>query len=69
MARTSLQYAFLPGKSLWKNPRTQTPVAECVADLRIGKVTSAACKQYLSTSEKARLQWDLENEFKAFENK
>lgn len=69
MARTSLQYAFLPGKSLWKNLRTQTPVAECAADLRIGKMTSAACKQYLSTSEKARLQWDLEKEFKAFENK
>jgi adenosine deaminase len=69
MARTSLQYAFLSGKSLWKNLRTQTPVAECAPDLRIGKVTSSSCKQYLSTSEKARLQWDLETEFKVFENK
>jgi hypothetical protein len=29
---------------------------------------SGACKQYLATSEKARLQWKLEQEFKSFEN-
>ena len=68
MARTSLHYAFLSGKSLWKNLRTLAPTAECAADVRIGKATSAECKKYLSTSEKARLQWNLEKEFKAFEN-
>ena len=29
---------------------------------------SGACKKYLAANEKARLQWKLEAEFKAFEN-
>ena len=30
--------------------------------------TSAGCKQYLAGSEKARLQWKLEQDLKSFEN-
>src|SRR6185503_1462341 len=50
MARTSLQYAFLPGGSLWANARTFTPVAICAADISMTSETSPPCKQYLAGS-------------------
>jgi hypothetical protein len=68
MARTSLQYAFLPGASLWANSKTFIPVAQCAADISMTRETSAGCKQYLTASEKANLQWKLEQDFKTFEN-
>ena len=34
MARASLEYAFIPGTSLWSVGRTFKPVKECAADLR-----------------------------------
>jgi hypothetical protein len=68
MARTSLQYAFLPGVSLWANAKKFTPVAACERDISQSGETSAACKQYLAGSEKASLQWKLEQDFKTFES-
>jgi adenosine deaminase/adenosine deaminase CECR1 len=67
MARTSLQYAFLPGASLWDNSKTFRPVSQCAGDISMTRQASAACKQYLSGSEKANLQWKLEQDFKVFE--
>jgi hypothetical protein len=68
MARNSLQYAFLPGASLWADARRFIPVAECAKDIPAGNAISNACKQLLAASEKARLQWKLEEEFKSFES-
>jgi len=68
MARTSLQYAFLPGASLWANSKKFTSIVQCAEDLSMTRETSAACKQYLAGSEKANLQWKLERDFKTFEN-
>jgi adenosine deaminase len=68
MARTSLQYAFLPGASLWADAGKFTPVPQCVKDMQATGGPSDSCKRYLATSEKAQLQWKLEDEFKAFEN-
>lgn len=68
MARTSLQYAFLPGASLWANSKKFTVVAVCAGDISMTDETSAGCKQYLAASEKATLQWKLEQDFKSFEN-
>jgi adenosine deaminase len=65
MARTSLQFAFLPGASLWANAKQFTPVAQCAAKTR---EASVGCRQYLAASEKAKLQWKLEQDFKTFEN-
>jgi adenosine deaminase/adenosine deaminase CECR1 len=68
MARTSLQYAFLPGSSLWANSKTFTSVAVCAGDIsRTGEI-SEPCKQHLAGSEKARLQWKLEQDFRTFES-
>lgn len=68
MARTSLQYAFLPGASLWADERKFIAVGQCAKDISMTTEVANSCKQYLATSEKARLQWKLEEEFKAFES-
>jgi adenosine deaminase len=57
-ARASLEYAFLPGASLWASPRT--PVAACAK-------AGPACDRFLATSRKAAAQWRLEREFEVFE--
>jgi hypothetical protein len=61
MARNSLEYAFLQGKSLWADARGFRPMPVCT------KLASSGCQQYLASSEKARLQWRLEEAFGQFE--
>lgn len=68
MARNSLQYAFITGASLWVDAKKFTRVPQCSNDYP-GKPASQRCQQFLSSSEKARLQWELEGEFSAFENR
>jgi adenosine deaminase len=63
MARTSLEYAFIGGASLWHDGKTFVMVKECAA----GTQPSSACQRFLDGSEKARLQWKLEGEFRQFE--
>ena len=58
MARDSLEYAFLPGKSLWVSGRV--PVASCAKP-------GAACDAFLAKSPKAAQQWRLERDFDVFE--
>ncbi len=61
LARNSLEYAFLLGKSLWADARGFKRVPACA------NVASNGCQQYLAGSEKARLQWQLEEAFGRFE--
>ncbi|MFD9288616.1 adenosine deaminase [Streptomyces sp. NPDC060030] len=64
LARASLEYAFLPGRSLWRpDPVRQgwRPVQECQAP------QSARCARLLANSPKARLEWRQEQSFRAFE--
>jgi adenosine deaminase len=67
MARNSLQYAFIAGESLWSDGRKFAPVAQCARDVEEMKLTSNSCRQFLGGSEKSRLQWQLEEDFNAFE--
>src|SRR5690348_1852185 len=67
MARNSLQYAFIDGKSLWGDARKFVPVAQCARDIEGVKTNSNACLEFLASSEKARLQWELEQYFSEFE--
>ena len=69
MARHSLQYAFLPGPSLWADAKKFIPTAQCRKDLPGAGSISSACTQFLASSDKARLQWKLEEEFKSFEKR
>ena len=68
MARTSLQFAFLSGASLWQDAKRFLPVAACAKDLNTGNATSVGCKRFLETSEKAAMQWKLEQAFQKFES-
>ena len=69
MVRTSVEYAFLPGASLWQSTTPETldkPVAVCAAQL--GKETASGdCASLISGSEKAQQQWELERRFHVFE--
>jgi adenosine deaminase/adenosine deaminase CECR1 len=69
MARNSLQYAFLPGASLWRDAGKFAFVAQCAKDSPGTNSVSDACRQYLASSEKAQLQWKLEEDFRAFESR
>lgn len=61
--RNALTYSFLPGKSLWSDPNKQSLVPEC------RNFKSLECQQFIRTSQKARLQWQLEEKLTAFEKK
>jgi hypothetical protein len=67
MARNSLQYAFIAGESLWSDGRKFVPIAQCARDVEDMKLTSNSCRQFIAANEKARLQWQLEEDFNAFE--
>lgn len=69
MARNSLQYAFLPGASLWNDARKFVPVSQCAKDILEMKISSNGCRQFVASSEKASLQWKLEEEFRALESR
>lgn len=63
MSRNGLHYAFLPGASLWLDAKKFITVPQC----RVRGAMSTSCSQFLESSEKARLQWKLEQEFAKFE--
>lgn len=64
LARQSLEHAFLPGASLWSAVATGTMVADCTP---LADPPSASCQALIDGSERARLQWALEQRFLAFE--
>lgn len=61
MARASLEYAFLPGVSLWSSP--------CVEAGRATPAVGPACAKILNDSPKAAAQWRLERDFAVFEDR
>ncbi|WP_445398416.1 adenosine deaminase family protein [Streptomyces sp. LE64] len=70
LARASLEYAFLPGASLWRgNPTTggYRPVDACRGERPGTPARSGECRRLIEESAKARLQWRLETSFAAFE--
>ncbi|WP_149182741.1 adenosine deaminase [Streptomyces sp. TRM49041] len=72
LARASLEYAFLPGRSLWRgNPTAHgyRPVAEC-RGTRPGRAGPGAdCRRLLAGSRKAAVQWRQEAAFAEFERR
>src|SRR5437667_3322945 len=68
MVRTGLEHSFLPGASLWTAADTFTRVvAACSHDTPRAERPSAACTAFLTGSERAQQQWELERRFHAFE--
>ncbi len=68
MARHSIEYSFLPGASLWSDARKFTEAKECSTEKYAAK-PSPACEKFLTGSEKAQMQWQLEHAFAEFEAK
>jgi adenosine deaminase len=64
-ARASLNFSFLAGEGL---SGMDTP-SLCWQDKPGSSKLSAGCLRVLSSSEKARMQWELEKAFTEFENK
>lgn len=67
LARNSLTYAFIPGERLWQNDEYQQMALPCQHDVPDVTQPSEACRRFLDSSEKARLQWQLEVQFTEFE--
>ncbi len=69
MARNSLEYAFIGGGSLWNGRKGGfVPVSQCTEDVLVRKLISNSCRDYIAGSEKAKLQLQLEENFKTFES-
>ena len=67
-ARTGLEHAFLPGKSLWGKQDNFTLAAEeCLKDALGSEKPSKSCAEFLKANEKAQQQWELEKRFRTFE--
>ena len=68
MARTGLEHAFLPGKSLWeKRDIFVRAASECAKDTLGSETPSKSCGEFLKANEKAQQQWELERRFHVFE--
>ncbi|GAA4932367.1 adenosine deaminase [Streptomyces coeruleoprunus] len=68
LARASLEHAFLPGRSLWRDPRRFCPVPQCAAALGAARPPGRACARHLAAHPKAALQWRQELAFSRFED-
>jgi adenosine deaminase len=69
MARESLEHSFIFGDSLWSDGRELRLAAACADDKALSGRTSGKCLKWLGTSERARVQWQLEKAFGEFEKK
>jgi hypothetical protein len=70
MARQSLEHSFLPGESLWEETKVAfRAVSPCAGDFTGAGKTSAGCERFLAENERARMQWNLEQQFARFESK
>ncbi|MGH6981147.1 MAG: adenosine deaminase family protein [Stellaceae bacterium] len=67
LSRNALSYGFVPGTNLWADPARFTHVAACASEKLGDDHPAAECGNFLTGSEKARLQWRLEGEFARFE--
>lgn len=70
-SRVSLEAAFVQGQSLWADLEARKPVAACAppATAVLGQAQpGTACAAYLQANLKAKLQYQLEGEFGAFES-
>ena len=68
MARTGMEYDFLPGESLWATEDDFRAVRDdCRGQVLGSEKPSHRCQSFLDGSEKAAAQWELERRFRRFE--
>ena len=64
VARNSIHYSFLAGESLWADSSYR---AMKTCDHHDFPVAQSTCQHFLDTHDKARVEWKLEQQFRAFE--
>ncbi|AVQ05516.1 TPA: adenosine deaminase [Xanthomonas vasicola pv. zeae] len=64
LARNGLSYSFLPGASLWT--AEGAPASACATAVQ-RETDDATCRDFRKSSEKARLQWQLETDLAQYE--
>lgn len=69
MARESLEHSFISGDSLWGDGRALRLAAACADDKASSDRLSRGCRSLVESSERARVQWQLEMAFAEFEKK
>lgn len=70
LARTGMEHSFLAGADLWARPDEFAKTVEaCATDAPGAAKPSTACQKFLSGSEKAAAEWELERRFAAFQGK
>jgi hypothetical protein len=68
--RNSIEYSFLPGASIWSSQGDYSRlVAECSGCSPGSGNPDAKCRALLDSSEKARMEWKLEGDLAAFEER
>jgi adenosine deaminase len=68
MVRASLEHAFVGGESIWKTKDSFIDVVDVCAEYPLGFAEiPAACADFIAGSERATLQWQLEADFKIYE--
>ncbi|MGI9294326.1 MAG: hypothetical protein ACR2PS_10120, partial [Pseudomonadales bacterium] len=66
-SRNALEYSFLQGDSLFSDAAKRKSVRACAKDRAAQRDLSDNCETFLENNEKARLQWQLEQQFEVFE--
>jgi adenosine deaminase len=69
MARESLEHSFIAGDSLWGDGRALRLAAACADDKASSNRMSGRCQSLIGSSDRARLQWQLEKAYPTFEKK
>ncbi|MFJ5229426.1 adenosine deaminase [Kitasatospora sp. NPDC088391] len=67
LARNSLEYGFVSGRSLWRDRDGFRPVPECQGRPIGSANPTPKCAALLAASPKAALEWKQEGDFRAFE--
>lgn len=65
LSRTGLEYAFLPGESLWRN-REPGQFSDACRNAAPSRKLPEKCAALIEASPKARVQWQLEEKLAAF---
>lgn len=67
LARSSLQYSFLPGEPLWQDVASAKTVSQCAGETVGSAGPGEPCKTYIKNSEKAGAQWRYETKLSSFD--
>jgi adenosine deaminase len=68
MVRTSLEHALIGGADLWAAPDDYTAMVPACSTEPVSATPSAACRSFLAASPRAKLEWNDEVAFAAFES-